>query len=378
MGKVCVLECKEYIYEDVINKTYDLLNSFEELKELKPGKVLIKTNLLKKNKPEDGVTTHPYVVEGVVRFFKDLGHDILIGDSPGGPFNPIILKGIYESSGILDVAKRTDTKLNYDTDIVEVKPTNSLLINNLKLVKAFTEVDYVISCGKLKTHTMMTYTGAVKNLFGMIPGVTKADYHLKMNDPTHFANMLIDVCEHVKPVFSILDGIEAMEGDGPSSGEIRDLGLILGGTNPYELDYIATYITGLENVPTVIEALKRKLFKIEDNSIQVTGIDITELDVRPFKLPGSMHVNFVSGRIPKFVVNFLLDEIRPYPLVKVDKCIGCGICVKNCPPKVIHLESKKAVIDTSGCIRCFCCHELCPEKAIGIKRHPLHKLVFGK
>lgn len=378
MGKVCVLECRDYNYDDVINMVHGLLDSFEELKELNQGKMLIKTNLLKKNKPEDGVTTHPYVVEGVVRFFQNLGHDVMIGDSPGGPFNPIILKGVYEACGILDVAKRTNAKLNYDTEVIEVKPNNSMLINNLKLVKAFTEVDYVVSCGKLKTHTMMTYTGAVKNLFGMIPGVTKADYHLKMNDPTHFANMLIDVCEHVNPIFSILDGIEAMEGDGPSSGDIRNLGLLLGGTNPHELDYIATYIAGLDNVPTVIEAKRRGLLKTEDNSITLSGVDVSNLEIRPFKLPGSTHVNFVSGRIPKFVESFLLEEIRPYPLVKLDMCIGCGVCVKNCPPKVIRLEYKKVVIDTSGCIRCFCCHELCPEKAIGIKRHPLHKLVFGK
>jgi len=378
MSKVGIYKCEDYNYENVLEVINELMNSFQELKELKPGRVLIKTNLLKKNKPEDGVTTHPYVVEGVVRFFKSLGHEILIGDSPGGPFNPLMLKGIYESSGIYDVAQRTNTKLNYDTEVVEVKPNNAKLLNNLKLVKAFTEVDYVVSCGKLKTHTMMTYTGAVKNLFGMIPGVTKADYHLKMNDTTHFANMLIDVCEHVNPVFSILDGIEAMEGDGPSSGDIRNLGLLLAGTNPHELDYIATLITGLQNVPTVIQAEKRALFNKDDGSIEIFGADIEQMDIRPFKLPGSTHVNFVSGRIPKFVVNFLLDEIRPYPEVKVNKCIGCGICVKNCPPKVIDLVNKKAVINTDNCIRCFCCHELCPEKAIGIKRHPLHKMVFGK
>jgi ferredoxin len=223
---------------------------------------------------------------------------------------------------------------------------------------------------------MMTYTGAVKNLFGMIPGVTKADYHLKMNDIDNFANMLIDVCDFVDPLFSMIDGIEAMEGDGPSSGDIRHLGLLLAGENPFELDYVATGITGLLDSPVNHHALRRGLF--EPDGIELFGTDIDSLEVEPFKLPGSTHVNFVSGRIPEFVKDFLLEKVRPYPEVQTKLCVGCGICARNCPPKVISMKNHKAVIDTTNCIRCFCCHELCPEKAVKVKRHPLHRMVFGK
>ncbi len=376
MSKIGIVKCNSYEYEEVLKKVYEALEGLDNIREMKPGRVLVKTNLLKKNKPEDGVTTHPYVVEGVVRFLQDRGHRVVIGDSPGGPFIKGILKVIYESCGILDVARRTGCELNYDTDSIDVHFNEAKYLKNMKLVKSFTEVDYVVSCGKLKTHTMMTYTGAVKNLFGVIPGVIKADYHLNLNDITQFAHMLIDICEYIKPVFSVLDGIEAMEGDGPSSGDIRNLGLILAGDNPYDLDYVATAITGINNAPTIVESKNRGLLSKHED-LDYFGDDIRDMEVVPFKLPKSTHVNFISGRIPKFVEEFILDNIRPYPVIKEDLCISCGICANNCPAKVMDMESGKPTINTKDCIRCFCCHELCPKKAVGIKRHPLHKIVFG-
>ncbi|WFA09954.1 DUF362 domain-containing protein [Tissierella sp. Yu-01] len=375
MSKIGIVKCESYDYDKVIKGVFKALDGLDNIKNLKTGRVLVKTNLLKKNKPEDGVTTHPYIVEGVVRYFQERGHKVIVGDSPGGPFLPGLLKSYYETSGLTKVANTTNCELNFDTDSMDVHNDEAIFLKNMKVVKVFNEVDYVVSCGKLKTHTMMTYTGAVKNLFGVIPGVIKADYHLKMNNIIHFANALIDICEYMKPVISILDGIEAMEGDGPSSGEIRNLGLILAGDNPYDLDYVAAKITRIQNVPTIIESAKRGLLSPKEELVYY-GDDISDMEILPFKLPKSTHVNFISGRIPKFVEDFILDNMRPFPTIKDDMCISCAICAKNCPAKIISMESGKPVINTEECIRCFCCHELCPKGAVGIKRHPLHKMIF--
>lgn len=377
MSIVSIDRCKNYNYEEVINSVKACLNGIPELNQIKKGsRVLVKTNLLKKNKPEDAVTTHPYVVEGVVRYLQNKGCNVIVGDSPGGPFTEKILKNIYEVAGIIGVQERTGCELNYNTSTKDVFNKEASFLKNMKIVKAFDEVDYVVSCAKLKTHVMMTYTGAVKNLFGVIPGVIKAEYHFKMNDVDHFANVLIDICEYVKPVFSVIDAIDCMEGDGPSSGEIRNVGLIMASKSPYMLDYIATKLVGIN--PHIVPAIKHSINRglLKEDEYEIKGIDVDKIIIEPFKLPHSTNVNFVGGRVPKFVEDFLMSSLRPIPVINYKDCISCGICVNNCPAKVINMASNRPVINTKKCIRCFCCHELCPKKAIAVRKHPLHKVLF--
>ena len=287
MDMVSIVKCIEYDYNEVLNSVKKCLDGIEGIKKIEKGsRVLVKTNLLKKNKPEDGVTTHPYIVEGVVRYLQDLDCQVIVGDSPGGPLTKRILKGIYETSGLIGVQERTGCELNYDVDSKDIYNENAEFVKHMKIVKAFDEVDYVVSCAKLKTHGMMTYTGAVKNLFGVIPGVTKADYHLKMNDSNNFANMLLDICEYINPVFFIIDAIECMEGNGPSSGDIRKVGLIMASENPYLLDYFAVKVAGIDYklVPTITESLKRNLLKISD--IEKIPLNIGEM--------ASNHLNYLT------------------------------------------------------------------------------------
>lgn len=380
LDRVSIVKCSDYKYDQVDKAVARSLDALEGLKDkIKPGSnALVKVNLLKKNNPDDAVTTHPAVAEAIVRYLQRLGCNVTLGDSPGGPYTEWMLRGIYKATGMAEVAQRTNCSLNYDVSVMEVHNEYGRMLKNMQVIKVAEDADFIVSAAKLKTHAMMTYTGAVKNLFGIIPGIIKADYHFKMNDVGNFAAHLVDICEYAKPLFSVIDGIDGMEGDGPSAGDKRHVGVIMASESPYALDFSALRIISInpETVPTVAEAKNRGLFSCDDNDIEYTCLKPLEIDIKPFKKPKSLDINFVGGRIPGFVEKWALNNLRPKPVFDPDICISCGICKESCPPKVINMDSGKPVADLDKCIRCFCCHELCPKKAINIKKHWIYDRLF--
>ncbi|MGE5631107.1 MAG: DUF362 domain-containing protein [Caulobacteraceae bacterium] len=381
MERVNITRCGNYNFENVKKAVYEALDGVEviKLKVVKGSRILVKTNLLMRKKPDDAVTTHPAVVEAIVRYFQEMGCKVIIGDSPGGPYAEWNLRAVYKAAGMVEVAERTGCELNYDTSVVEISNPEALKLKSMQIIKIAKEVDFVISACKMKTHGMMTYTGAVKNLFGVIPGLIKADYHLRMNNVDNFADHLIDICESVKPLAALMDAIDGMEGDGPSAGEKRHVGLVLASQNPYALDTAASHIMGMDPqiVPTVRAARARNLFSGSIQDLEVKGVQLGEIKIPPFKLPGSVRgVNFVGGRVPRLAEKYLLNNLRPKPVFNHELCISCGDCKRSCPPEAIDMSSGKPVVDLSKCIRCFCCHELCPKKAVDIKKHWLYDKVL--
>ncbi len=382
MDTVNITRCENYEFENVKRAVFEALDGIEAIKHnIKSGsRVLVKTNLLMRKSPEDAVTTHPAVVEAIVKYLQELGCKVIIGDSPGGPFTERSLRSIYNAAGMTGVAERTGCELNYDTSAIEISNPNAKRLKSMQIIKIAREVDFIVSAAKLKTHGMMTYTGAVKNLFGVIPGLVKADYHLRLNSVDNFADHLVDICEAVKPFFSVIDAIEGMEGDGPSAGEKRYVGLIMASDNPYALDAAASSIIGVDPmiVPTIIAAAQRNLFSGKLKDIDVQGVQLEDVKITPFKLPTSINVNFMGGRVPKAFEKIIMNTLRPKPVFNYDLCISCGDCKRSCPPGIIDMSSGKPVPDLSKCIRCFCCHELCPKKAVDIKKHWLYDKVMKK
>lgn len=345
----------------------------------KNSKVFIKLNLLMKSSPNSAIITHPAIVKGVVRNLKEIGiDDITIGDSPGGPFTVGALKSIYSSAGLISLAEEENVKLNYNIGSKTVDtPTNVDGVRTFDIIDAVLEADFVINICKLKSHGMMTLSCAVKNMFGIIPGLTKPEYHLRYPDTDDFAGMLVDLCQTSPPDVTFVDAVDAMEGDGPSGGTKRHLGMVLSGYSPYNIDRVVCEIIGLdyEKIPTVKSSIGKGLCPKSIDDLEIIGDDITF--VTDFKLPKSVRSLLFDDKIPGFLkkpFHYIEDAVfKPKPLIETEKCIGCGKCAESCPAHTITIANKKASINYRNCIKCYCCHEMCPVRAIDFKRSFLTK-----
>lgn len=339
---------------------------------VKPGqKVLLKVNLLMKKRPEEAVTTHPSVVEAVVRLVQEAGGIPIIGDSPGGPYTVSALQAIYTRSGLREVAKRTGAILNEDVGQTTIQYPEGKLAKSLTVTNCVLDADVVIPLSKLKTHGMMTFTGAVKILFGVIPGLLKAEYHLKMFKVHDFADLLVDIATWVRPTLSIMDGVVGMEGAGPSAGKPRNIGALILSADPFALDVVATDLIGLkpEKVPTIMAARVRGLTSRLDE-LQLKGDSRSLWRIQDFLIPKAVSPNFLDMvPLPRNVKMFVLNRVRPRPIFEHETCVGCSDCVNNCPPKAITMnENQRPIVDLEACVRCFCCQELCPHQAVKLFR----------
>lgn len=221
--KVALKACGDYQREAVeaaVNEVFALCGGIETI--IQPGqRVLIKVNLLMKRTPEQATTTHPEVARAIVRSVQRAGGIPILADSPGGPYTKNMLAGIYEASGMRAVAEETGCMINSDFSTTMHYDHLGKVARRLDLIGILDHVDQVITVGKLKTHGFTTMTGCVKNLYGLVPGTTKVEYHSRYPRADLFSDMLIDICEHVKPCFAFVDGIVGMEGEGPSGGRAR-------------------------------------------------------------------------------------------------------------------------------------------------------------
>jgi len=204
-------------------------------------------------------------------------------------------------------------------------------------------------------------------MFGIIPGLTKADLHMQYPDLLDFANMLLDICKHIKPTLSFMDGIVAMEGEGPGSGDPRQMNAILTSASPYHLDVVATQMININplSVPTIYNSIERGIIKEDFSDIEIVG------NLKDFITP--TFVPAKTNRIEKSGNLKMLKLFKKYPNIIKKTCIGCKDCANICPAKTIDIVDNKAVIRYENCISCFCCHEFCPVKAITVKRRLMRK-----
>lgn len=372
---VTIHPCNSYQSEEIrraVSAAVSDLGGFAPY--IAPGeRVLLKVNLVMSKGPEAAATTHPAFVAELARQLKDYGCQVIIGDSPGGTFNTAMLRRNYRMTGMMAAAEESGAELSYNTGIKEVACPAGKMLKNLTLTAMSQEVDKVISVCKLKTHSMMTYTGAAKNMFGTIPGTVKAEYHVRMPKMEDFADALIDICEASRPVLSFMDAVIGMEGNGPTGGTPRRIGAVLAGDNPYELDVVAADLIGLgeQQVPTIKAAADRGLAPRAAAKVQRVGAAPADFRIADFKLPDHIHSDLSGGGfLPKFAMKWLRPRVR----FDESRCVGCGDCAANCPAKVITMKDRRPTVDYKACIRCFCCQELCPQNAVRVKESWIFKI----
>jgi uncharacterized protein (DUF362 family)/NAD-dependent dihydropyrimidine dehydrogenase PreA subunit len=351
-----------------------------------PGdKLVLKVSLLLAAEPQRAVTTHPAVVAAVGRMARAEGARPVITDSPGSsnPYNERALRRIYETSGMYDAAEQAGIEVNLDTTFQAVSFPEGRLTKRLDVINPVVNCDGVLNVCKLKTHAYMGMTGAIKNSFGVIPGRTKAGYHAKLADPTHFGGVLLDVSAYVAPRLSIMDAVVGMEGDGPSAGTPRKIGLLLASESPLALDVVASEIIGLprERNQVLLEADRRGLNPTCIEEINLMGMDVSELAIGGFELPVTFLGGGGFGAAPwwqRMLVPLFRPGLSVRPRVIPEKCVACGACRDACPVQVITIGRdghNYAQIDHQNCIRCYCCHEMCPEDAIELQSSTLYRLL---
>jgi uncharacterized protein (DUF362 family)/Pyruvate/2-oxoacid:ferredoxin oxidoreductase delta subunit len=361
---VSIVRCADYDSGRVLGalrRAVDLLGGIGAF--VKPGeRVLIKPNLLKASPAAEAVTTHPEIIRAVIRLVRETGAQALVGDSPG--FGE--LRRVCEASGVLDVIEEEGAVLAELDEVVQVK--NHGQFHRYEIARAVHEADVVINLPKLKTHGMMTVTGAVKNLFGCIPGKRKVQWHFNAGvNRGAFARMLVELCALIKPRLTIMDAVVGMEGNGPGSGDPRDIGLVLAGQDPVALDVVSGTIVGADPALLYIvrAAAEAGTGETRLDRITIHGEPLADVIVEGFRLPPQQHLEW---RLPEWARRLLKDALTTRPVIDHSQCIRCGICQGHCPQGAIGDAGKRLEIRYRDCIRCFCCQEFCPRGAITVGR----------
>ncbi|MBI9108678.1 MAG: DUF362 domain-containing protein [Spirochaetales bacterium] len=376
--RVALLKCEEYnadVILDVMRESLALCGGNDALN-VTGKKILLKPNVLFDSDVSKAVTTHPEFLRAAIRLMKELGaSEIYAGDSPGFQKPGFRAK----RCGLSDVCLEEGvTWYDFSHGTVLRNSPEYRMVNQFMVSDIVDKVDLIISLPKLKTHQLMYFTGAIKNQFGLIPGLSKSPYHMMFPGRHSFAQMLVDLHTAVKPAFAFMDAIVSMEGPGPGSGFPRQTGLLLASSNLLALDITACRIIGYDPdiIPVNKDAIDRGIWLESSSDPEVLGLSVSDVKIHNFKkisLTGnpSQLIEFLT---PRFLKKLEI-ALSPRPVFIENTCIRCGQCVKICPADALKLEGM-ILIDYEKCIRCFCCHEVCPEDAIKVKRSPFTKGVM--
>jgi uncharacterized protein (DUF362 family)/ferredoxin len=368
-AKVSVVKCGTYDPAEVqaaAQRAVDLLGGISVF--VKPrSRVLVKPNILMAIEPERGVDTHPEVVRAVIKILKGIDCRIYLGDGPSAWADQIQnIDQVYEKSGMARVAR--------DESVELVRFDKRRWRGKFPLTSWVDECDAFVSIPKFKTHGMTVLTGAIKNLYGLVSDTYKAELHKRYFDNKDFAAIVVDIYQQARPQLTVIDGIVAMEGDGPgTSGKLRECGVLLAGQDGVAIDSILSLIMGVSplDILTTREAAARNEGIADINRIEVVGEKLLDVLGPPFTLPKTSLIR----KLPRPIIDIGRKLIRFVPQIDRGDCTLCSACIRACPEKIMKLKDDRIVIDYAKCISCFCCQEACPSSAITVKKSLFSKML---
>jgi len=322
-------------------------------------KVVIKPNVLRASQADEHIVTNPAVLAAVVDKVESLGPaQIIVGDNPG-LFNYGENEASFAQPGLMAAAKGYYKNLG---DSSVQLPFDPELMPEIGVSQEIMDADIVISLPKFKTHGLTVMTGAIKNSYGILPGAQKAKLHQLAGSPERFHEVIVEVFRLRIPDLFIMDAVIGMEGNGPASPELREIGLILAADNAVALDAVVARMMGLD--PHRLRFLRQaKAFGLGDYDAQSMEI-IGEMRVlENFKVPQLGGEAIASNPA---VQNLLNSKARVIPAANPETCTGCGSCIDHCPVSALTMVEDLPKVDPQLCIACFCCQEICPEKAMSL------------
>jgi uncharacterized protein (DUF362 family)/NAD-dependent dihydropyrimidine dehydrogenase PreA subunit len=379
-SKVAVIRCESYDEETVyraVSRGVELLGGIGAFVR-KGEKILMKPNVLAGSFPELAVTTHPAVFAAVARALSGSGAALSYGDSPGfGKPADALAK-----SGLSPVAERYGITLADFERGQSVENPSGLVGKRFDLANAALEADGIVSLPKMKTHALTRVTGAVKNQFGCVYGLNKAAFHVRVPNQVQFSRMLVDLNLMLKTRLFVMDGIQAMEGNGPRGGKPVAMNCLILSADPVAVDATFCRMIDLDSsfIPTITHGVERGLGKADVADIEYLGDDPASFRKPDFDVVRKPVVEtdmLGLGVWPTFVKN----AFYPRPVIDPARCVKCGVCVESCPVEGKAVDFRNGnrkeppEYAYAKCIRCYCCQEMCPYKAITVKRPWLGRLL---
>ncbi len=375
---VAVAQCADYAECNVDQAVRDIFEQLGGIEQYVPqgSKVLLKANLVRDMSPEQAGTTHPAILTAIAKAIVDkCGASVVIGDSSGGAYSKGYMNTVYRKCRLTECEQSGYATLNQDFGSTDTN-IDGVKLKHIDIMDCFLNADVVINVGKLKTHSFAGYSGAVKNLYGLIPGLVKVEVHSRFPDLNDFCQILMDLEKFAssKTVLNILDAVVCMEGAGPTNGKPRFVGKLIASADGYCCDYVATSLFS--------DPLSQPLLKLA----MQTGVLEPRLDNLQFDFD-SWHQCYIADydrveiinpngffNLPTWILKLAKKHLTP-KVSMMSNCKACGKCAQHCPAQAITVSGGRARVEQSKCIRCFCCQELCPFDAVHLHKPMLYRIM---